>query len=175
MNVVFEKKRFLIENKLVAICQKMWYSKHIVEEDIMKKSLLTLSVLLVSVFTLSGCGNTKTLKCTKSEDGALETIKITFEKDKATKIDNTLEQTFETDEEVQSSKQVSDALLGSTMNSYEGVSYESKIDGKKLSINMVIEVDKLNDESAEALGYNDETTTYDETKKHYTDEGYTCE
>ncbi len=141
----------------------------------MKKGLMTLSVMLAFVLVLTGCGgSSKKLTCKlDDEDSGNPEITVTFNKDKATKLETKMTMEASSEEEAQSGKAALDAIL-STQYTGTGVSYNSKVSGKSVVITVTMDVEKMDDAAKENFGVEDATTTYEDAKKYFEAEGYTC-
>lgn len=137
----------------------------------MKKVLLGLCCTLV----LTGCGG-KTLTCTMSEkENGMEMkqkVALTFKDDKNVK--GKMEVSIKVDEESKEYLDLMKGMLDAAFEEYEeaGLKVDSKLKDTSLEISVEYDVDKLTDELKEDLDYSD--TTYEETKKDFEEEGYTC-
>ena len=139
----------------------------------MKKYLIALVALLVVV---TGCGNTKKLTCTMTEDGENAKAVMEFDKeDKLTKMTMTMSQDFEqelTKEEVELYQGVMSAACASYPDEYADC--EVKVDKKKMEIIVSYDVSKMTDEQIEEMGIDKTTMSYDEMKKDAEADGFTC-
>lgn len=150
----------------------------------MKKiKLLVLGALILLCFT--GCGSSKTLECSKSEDaeGMKTTMTYTmkFKSDKVNYLKMGMD--FEaTTEEVKEYWSYSIGMVDSMFSEYEekdGLKIDSKNDedNYKYTFSMELDLDKLTDEDLEELELDDvadSSSTYDEVKKDAEADGFTC-
>lgn len=144
-----------------------------------KKLMLCIPVVALGLLT-SGCGNTKVLECTMTDDSTdgmemLETIKATYKKDALTNV--TMNMKITVDEELEEyMDELSDSLTSefSSLEDKEGVKVTAETDENVLDFNIEADLTKMDDEAKEELDMDDETETYEEAKKYFEEEGYTC-
>ena len=134
----------------------------------MKRKLIALTALLVTAVTLTGCGNTKTLTCTMTEDGVTETHVYKFSKDKLTKMTYKEEMEAESEEQAQEYKKLAEE--SSELLSGEGITTKVDVKGKKVTSVMEADLSKMDDDAKK----NVEDTTYDEVKKEEEEDGFSC-
>ncbi len=142
------------------------------------KKLFIVSIGCLSIL-MSGCSSSKELKCTMEQDAAGNTVAqnmvATFSGDKITKVDMEVE-TKLADEYVKYIDMFV-TQIDSQFESYKGQNgIETKTTKKDNSVvfNMTIDVDKLDDESKDAIGIVDVNGSYKESKKALESAGYTC-
>ncbi len=140
----------------------------------MKRKFIVLTALLVTVVTLTGCGNTKTLTCTNDTNATRE-AKIVYSKDEVKKM--TIKQFLgegSTKEEVEEAKKTYEEQL--EKNKKDGMTVKVIVEDMKLFLSMEVEIDKLDEETKksylESVAGADQS--YDATKKSLEDEGYIC-
>ena len=138
----------------------------------MKKQITILSMLLVCVLLVTGCGKGKTLKCkmTSAEFGDVE-LSTKFDKDKSVSQKMTMTVDAQTEAQAQSTKTVLDTMLEAQYNQ-PNIKYESKVNGSKVVVTVEFDAKDLTDEEREDQNL---TGTYEDLKKAFEDQGYTCE
>ncbi len=132
------------------------------------KSVALLLVMGMVLVLLAGCGSNKLVATKTTEDDSMGTYKeevvMTFEKDKVTNI----EMSMEFDEEEKASTMYSLFNMGLSMSEDESTQgMEAKQDGKKLIITMDAKA------YAESEGVSDEEMTKDAMKAALEADGYT--
>ncbi len=143
------------------------------------KKIITLTVLLVTAVTLTGCGKNKTLECTVTAETAKDLILadkqtaiMTFKDNQLSKasIEMTIE--AESKEEAEEYKKQFEQLMEMDKSDSK-MEYKMKIDGTNLVVSSEIaDIDKMDaDERKEEFG---EDTSYDGLKKYFEDQGYSC-
>lgn len=107
------------------------------------KKIAGLVVALVAVFTITGCGSSTKydFTCTGKVDGQEATIKGLVKNDKVTKV--IMEETIEAPsaEEAKQSAELSKAM--GAMFSSMGVTLDTKVSGKKVTMTMTMDVEKV--------------------------------
>ena len=143
-----------------------------------KKIMLCLPVLALGLLT-SGCGSEKVLECTMSEnsDGMemSQVVKATYKKDALSKVDMTMEITV--DDEYAEYMDLFESSLTSEFTALEdqkGVTMNTETKDNTLTFSLVADLDEMDDEAKEDLDMEDNAGTYEEAKKYFEDEGYTC-
>ena len=143
------------------------------------KKFLMLSVPIVALSFATGCGSTKELNCTMSDESdgmkMSQTVIVEFKKDTATKLDMTMETTID-DELKEYASELEDALKSSysSVEGKDGVTIKTSTKDNVVSFSLVADIEKMDDETKEDLDMVGETETYDELKTSLEDEGYTC-
>ena len=144
----------------------------------MKKILMVGVPILALLFT-SGCGNTKELSCTMSDNAngmeMSQDVKVTFKKDTAKKLDMSMKITL--DDELKDYASEMEKEMKSeyaSMEDAKGVTIKTSTKDNVVSLNVVADLDKMDDEAKEELDLAGKTETYDELKKSLEDQGYTC-
>lgn len=144
-------------------------------KNVLKLGIPTLALLLL----VSGCGNTKVLKCTMSDstDGMelSQTIKATFKKDAVTKMDMEMKMTVD-DEFKDYIDDMADGLKSefSNLEDQKGVNISTDTNGNVVTFKMTADLSKMDDEAKEELDMVGTSETYDQAKKELEEEGYTC-
>lgn len=144
----------------------------------MKKYLGLLVVMVFGFAFLTGCGSTKTLTCTRSEDEeGMEmntTMNVTFDNDVISGANAIME--FKVPEEYlkvlpieKFAEEIEKEFIGSIP---EGVTTDTKSKGDTITITMDIDVDKLDNKSKEEMDL--DGSSYEEVKKSLEEEGYSC-
>lgn len=143
-----------------------------------KKFMLCVPVLALGLLT-SGCGNTKVLECTMSEynDGMemSQVVKATYKKDALSKADMTMKITV--DEEYSEYMDLFESSLTSEFHELEGqkgVTMNIETKDNTLTFSLVADLNSMSDEAKEELDMAEDVGTYDEAKKYFEEEGYTC-
>ncbi len=143
------------------------------------KKILMLSVPILALLFTTGCGNTKELSCTMSDESTgmemTQDVKVTFKNDVAKKLDMTMKITID-DELKEYASEIEDNFKSSysSVEGKEGVTIKSSTKDNVVSFNLVADIDKMDDEAKEELDLAGETETYNELRKSLEDEGYTC-
>lgn len=137
----------------------------------MKKYLIALVALLV---VATGCGNSKKLTCTMTEDGAKEEIVMTYKKDDLAKIEMT--STTVSEEEISKDEiAMYEGFVCGMLNAMsEQVDCKVSAKGKELTMKVTMNIEKMTAEELEELGYKAEETSYEDMKKAAEEDGYTC-
>lgn len=137
------------------------------------KKISFLLMSLVAVFTLTGCG-TKTVSCTKTEDGQKQIMAVTFKGNEVTKLSTEMSMEVEKD-------QIDDAfsflqLSANAMQGKPGVKVSTSKDDNSISMKMDLELSKLDKETKETIDFDLEDTPKgpEEFIKEMTEDGYTC-
>lgn len=143
-----------------------------------KKFMLCVPVLALGLLT-SGCGNTKVLECTMSEDNdgmeMSQVVKATYKKDALSKADMTMKITV--DEEYSEYMDLFESSLTSEFHELEGqkgVTMNIETKDNTLIFSLVADLNSMSDEAKEELDMEEDVGTYDEAKKYFEEEGYTC-
>ena len=142
------------------------------------KGCLKFGVLALVIVLVSWCGSAKgkVLSCSKSvtedEGSSKETIKLTFNDEKVSKIGMEIEMTLK-DGDVTTFKTFYDAAFGE-MAKKDGIKYSSKASGKTLKLSVEADVNKVSKEDLESIDLSVPEGTYDEIKKDAENDGYTC-
>ena len=147
-------------------------------DEFMKKSLY-LGAIVIGTCLLSGCGS-KTLVCTRSNDYSDEmkmnqTVKTSFKNDHVSKLsidmDVTLGENYmEYREELKTSVQDEFNDLKDT----DGVKFSTVDTSNGFKFNLEANVSKLDSTSKKKLDIIDTEQSYDDAKKEFESEGYTC-
>ena len=143
-----------------------------------KKFMLCVPVLALGLLT-SGCGNTKVLECTMSEDNdgmeMSQVVKATYKKDALNKVDMTM--TVTVDEEYADYMDLLTSSLTSEFTELEdqqGVTMNTETKDNTLTFSLVADLDKMDAEAKEELDMEEDAGTYEEAKAYFEEEGYTC-
>ncbi len=137
----------------------------------MKKYLLVLPIVIVTLLCVTGCGSKK-LVCTTSEVD--ETVEATV-KFKSDEISTAIfKMTFKADskEDAEEGKLGLDTFMGPTYSEMSGVTYDSELKGTNVIVTVTMDVSKFDEESSEKLL--DGAKTYDEIKTNLEKSGYSC-
>lgn len=137
----------------------------------MKKMMGLLASLLV-VFSLTGCGSKGTeLKCTGEVDGQKATATATLDGEKITKVVMESVAEAESKEEAEQGAALINGM--SAMLGESGMTMSAKVNGKKVTTTMTMDVAKMEKEDLEGnLGTSD--LTKDSFVKAMEEEGLTC-
>lgn len=141
------------------------------------KKLSCLFICAFFAFILTGCGNTSTLTCTKTstEDGmeTKENIKVTFEKDKPSKAEMSMDMKFDDD-----TKDYIDLTYNMLDTALESVEQDGLVIDKEKtddSIRVKLNVDFSKVESTEELDFSIDSDENKETiKNDFESDGYEC-
>lgn len=144
------------------------------------KKFLGVFIAVVMLGAVTGCGDTKTLKCTmeESSDDSLKTsqvIEATFKKDTVTKITMTTQ--VKVSDEYASYLSLMKSSLESEFEEYQdqkGITVAIDAKDNTLSAKITADLDKMDEETKEELDMVDNTASYDEVKQSMEEEGYTC-
>jgi Uncharacterized protein conserved in bacteria len=131
--------------------------------------------MVVAMVAVTGCGNSKTLTCKMEEDGTVETNKLTFKKDKLTKLTTISETDISKEGLKESDLEEARGYYALVCGFFTGDGLECKSDvtTKKATITMTVDLEKAKAETLESLEIGD-YETMEKAKKAFTDEGYTC-
>lgn len=144
----------------------------------MKKSLY-FGVAIIGTCLLSGCGS-KTLVCTRSNDYSDEmkmnqTVKASFKGDHVSKLSIDMDVTLG-----ENYMEYRDELKASVQDEFEslkdtdGVSYNAVDTNNGFKFNLDANISKLDDNSKKELDIVNTEQSYDDAKKEFESEGYTC-
>lgn len=143
-----------------------------------------LVITLLALLVVTGCGSGKKLTCTKEESSSgidmKQTITVNFEKDKVSKVKLSLNSKA-TNETIKSNWNLFAETLGKqfSSSSKEGIKITTKNDSKNYSylIELEVDVNKAKKEDLEEYDMEDvldSTESYDDLKKDFEGEGYSC-
>ena len=148
------------------------------------KKMVKLGVFAALALVLvTGCGsksNEKVLTCTMTDDSNSmmemnQTVKATFSKDKATKVNLVMK--VKLSDEYKSYAKTFSTMLESQftkLKDQKGVSYKTDSKDNVITFTLDADLTKMDDEAKDALDIGDTTGTYKETKKAFENEGYKC-
>lgn len=145
----------------------------------MKKYLgICFAIVLVSFAT--GCGSkTKTLKCSMEQNLSVyemkQDVNLSFKKDSITKME--IIQNVKVDETYSSYIGELEKTLATTFDSYKdtkGFDISTKTDGNTIKTTLVADFSKMDDETKKSLDIVDTTAKYDDAKKAFETQGYSC-
>ena len=138
----------------------------------MKKYLVVLVAMLLVV---TGCGGKK-LTCTLEETDQKSTVAMEFDKENVvTKIKMTVSVPLE-NELTAEEKEYMESYMGIMCAAfdYDGVSCETKTGSKSVDVVITMDMDKMDQDTKDDMGYSKEEATYDAMKKSLEESGYTC-
>ena len=136
----------------------------------MKKYLMTLSVLAITLVMATGCGGKK-LVCTAEEGTAKSEVTTSFKNGKATEATMKVTMEANSEEEAAQGKALLEGLASTNTEDYITVKVDQK--GKTVTMTSTLHISKMTDEQiAEELDGSD--LTEESIKKYYEDDGYTC-
>lgn len=146
----------------------------------MSKALKLCIPFLALVLLVSGCGDTKVLECTMTDDSSegmemSQTIKATYRKDSLTKVDMTMKVTV--DDEYADYMDMLEKSLTSEFTNLEdqkGITMDTKTKNNVLTFSLIADLNKMDDEAKEELDMVEDTGTYKDAKESFEEEGYTC-
>jgi hypothetical protein len=144
----------------------------------MKKSLILLAMVVMIGFA-TGCQKEKVLDCSMSQDSTgmkmSQNIKAVF------KGNNVKSITLSMDVELEDTyKSYSDTIISGVETQFEdykdmkGVTFETKKTDDGINVKLEANIDKMDDDSKEALDIVDTKADYDKSKTELEDDGYTC-
>lgn len=145
----------------------------------MKKYLgICFAVVLVSFAT--GCGSkTKTLKCTMEQNLSVyemqQNVNVSFKKDNITKME--IIQTVKVDETYSSYMSELEKTLATVFDSYKdtkGFDISTKTDGNTIKTTLVADFSKMDDDAKDSLDIVDTKAKYEDAKKAFEAQGYSC-
>lgn len=145
------------------------------------KRFLKLGIPVLSLtLLLTGCGNTKTLECSMkddSNDGMVlnQKVKVSFDGDNVTKVDMDMKMTV--DEEYSDYMDMMEDSLKEQFEDIEskkGITLKTSTKGNDINISFVADLTKMDKDTKEELDIVDTEASYDEAKKTFEDEGYSC-
>ena len=145
------------------------------------KNFFKLGTLALVLVLVAGCGGAKgkTLTCTKSEDETgmktSQTLKVVFKDDKASKIN--MDMKMDIDEQYASYISTIKSMIDSQFESYkskDGIKFDSKTSKNTVSVSLEVNLAKFSKDDLAALDLDGSEGTYEEAKKAFEEEGYTC-
>lgn len=136
----------------------------------MKKKLMVMSVLFMTLITLTGCGGKK-LTCTKEDGENSEKVVVSFKGDKAVKMTQESVEVYDSEEEAKQAKAMIDGLSG-LIASQDYMEIKTEVKGKKLISTTIIDISKVPADAADDDLNLD--ATYDDLKKEAEEDGYKC-
>ena len=145
------------------------------------KNFLKVSVLALVLVLVSGCGssNGKVLTCTMNEEESgmkmANTVKMTFEKDKATKVNMVIKITL--DEQYKSYMSMFKSAIDAQyadIKDEKGVSYKTDTKGSVVTFTIDADLAKMSDKAKEKLDFGDATGSYADNKKAAEKSGFKC-
>ncbi len=141
----------------------------------MNKKVTTILSLSAILLLVTGCGGKK-LVCSKNEEKSEVKYTVKFNKDKASSLNMQMSYDYSdanlSDDEV---KQINEQNYCDILKSEDGMKSaisKCKSDFKKniYKVNATVNLSKISNSN---LGFNNETS-YDDVKKYYEDQGFTC-
>lgn len=144
----------------------------------MKKRVLLGALAGVALLLSTGCGGSKTLVCTMTEEetGATMTMQmnVSFKDDVATKFDATIDMNVE--DEYASYTDLLVSSLEEQFSSFEdsGIDVDVKSSGNKVTASLGANFEQLTEDQKEELGFDPAENTYDAVKSQLEDTGMTC-
>ncbi len=144
------------------------------------KKCLGVALAVIMVGTLTGCGSSKTLKCSQTlsetDDMTMkQDLKFTFNKDEVSVMSAV--QTIEVSDDYKSYLSELEDGLKDEMEQYEdvaGYSYDLKTKGNTVTFTLTADLAKMDEEAKEDLSLDETGVSYDDIKKAYEEQGYTC-
>ncbi len=142
------------------------------------KKYLAVGLAVVMMGFATGCGSTKTLKCTMDQNVAMmdmkQTINITFKKDTVTKME--VIQDVKVDDSYSSYMSEIEKSLEQEMDEYKekGLNVTTKTNGNNIKVSMVADLTKMSDEDKESLDLVDAKGKMSDAKKALEEQGYKC-
>ena len=138
------------------------------------KKILSVGALALCALFVIGCGGSKKLTCTMSQDMmgismTLDTV-VEFKSDKATKIEMITVMEAEDEETAKALKESYDSDAEEEMP--KGVTLSTNVKGKKFTATMKYDLTKLSAEDKEDAGFTGEK--YDDLKKEIEASGFKC-
>ena len=145
----------------------------------MKKSLLFLSAIVLTVLLVTGCGSKKVLSCsisgTQSGVKYYQDMDATFNGNKVTKI--YMKMAFDISEFPESYKSTLESSMKTTyenMYKKEGSTVKVETKGNDILVYIDMDLDKMSEADKAALNVVDTKGTYSATKLDMEKSGYTC-
>ncbi len=142
------------------------------------KKYLAVGLAVVMMGFATGCGSTKTLKCTMDQNVAMmdmkQTVNITFKKDTVTKME--VIQDVKVDDSYSSYMSEIEKSLEQEMDEYKekGINVTTKTNGNNIKVSMVADLTKMSDEDKESLDLVDAKGKMSDAKKALEEQGYKC-
>lgn len=150
------------------------------------KRFLMLTIISICLFTLTGCGNSKTLTCFKESESTYDeidntgtSIKLKFNKagDKVLKFDQIAYIIYNKNVSTDDFNDEYDNALDAceAYKEYAGVTCKVTKTNKKITLTVEVNTDKADDTTIEKFSLDElEGETYDTMKKDAETNGYTC-
>lgn len=142
----------------------------------MMKKVMSLFVAVLTLILVTGCGSSKTLTCTQTEDGQeIKVVATTNNDDKITKVKMEMTMTAETKEELDAGVAILE-LSKAAFNEKEGIKMDVKKSGLKATMTVEFDLTKVSKETLEELGFDEFSAdlTGAEFKKNSEENGATC-
>lgn len=141
----------------------------------MKKIIVAL--MLLAMITVTGCGKSNTLTCTKEEDGTVGKAVLTYKKDKLTKISLTTNTDISGESYSDDDLKTMEGMYGLMCSAFsgEGMTCDTKVTKEKASLSISLNLEKASADTLKDLEMDGLDSYSKETaKKELTEDGYTC-
>ncbi len=128
-------------------------------------------IAFVMLFSLTACGGEK-FTCTGEQDGQKGTVTGTVKDGKVTKIEMEIVTEAESEDAAKQSVALVNAF--SSLGDEKGVTMSAKANGKKVTMNTVMDITKMDDEAKESASVDLSDLSKDKIIKLYEEQGFTC-
>ena len=144
----------------------------------MKKYYGALTVVLVAVLMLTGCGaNENVLRCTGEEMGADISVEARFRNDQLRRVEMVTTYDFSAlgveGEMLDQMREILDASC--EMFDEEGFTCRTDVSGNYAKMFLTIDVDADSEEALEHLGLEEDELTYAAVREFWEDSGFVCQ
>ncbi len=143
------------------------------------KSRVLIGSLAISLLLLTGCGNTKTLVCTQTQDengmSMTTEMNVTFKNDEASEFTMTAD--MEVEDTYKDYMDQFKSIMEESFSSFKENGMDVTIDSKDTTVTATISAnfDEMTEDEKEEIGFTSSDNSYDSVKQSLEDSGFTCE
>ena len=143
------------------------------------KSRVLIGSLAISLLLLTGCGNTKTLVCTQTQDengmSMTTEMNVTFKNDEASEFTMTAD--MEVEDTYKDYMDQFKSIMEESFSSFKENGIDVTIDSKDTTVTATISAnfDEMTEDEKEEIGFTSSDNSYDSVKQSLEDSGFTCE
>lgn len=143
------------------------------------KSRVLIGSLAISLLLLTGCGNTKTLVCTQTQDengmSMTTEMNVTFKNDEASEFTMTAD--MEVEDTYKDYMDQFKSIMEESFSSFKENGMDVTIDSKDTTVTATISAnfDEMTEDEKEEIGFTSSDNSYDAVKQSLEDSGFTCE
>ena len=143
------------------------------------KSRVLIGSLAISLLLLTGCGNTKTLVCTQTQDengmSMTTEMNVTFKNDEASEFTMTAD--MEVEDTYKDYMDQFKSIMEESFSSFKENGMDVTIDSKDTTVTATISANfnEMTEDEKEEIGFTSSDNSYDSVKQSLEDSGFTCE